>query len=591
MTAALERGVSAARRSTAGPIKTEVLELYKLAWPIVMTNFLGMSMGVVDLMFVGPQGPDKLAAAALANTWQWATFLSSQGATSALETLCSQAYGAKQYMLVGIWLQRGLVVGTAFSIPVYVCWLLTERALIAIGQDPATAKLAGQFVYAQLFSLLPFMYFFLMQKYLQAQGNVRPAMVVGIIANLLNLALNFLLVRGLGSWPGLGFTGSSLATTISRWLQFGLLLGYILVMGLHRSTWPGWQPRAALSAAGLWTAFKLALPASAMICLEAWGFETASLMAGLLGQISLDAHAITLQLAALFFMYCLGVSGAGSTRIGNFLGAGDAARARRSARVCVTVACAGMAVEALFVLSTRHYLAYAYTREHEVVDRVAAMLPIMAAFQIFDGMQCSQGGVLRGIGRPTVGAVANLIGFSGVGLTCAYTFAFKVGWGLRGIWIGLACGTVVVALVQSLFLLRIDWQREALLARERSEAPGEEMHSPLLDADEEAALEAAERPPARAAHAHAHGRLTPEPEGGEGPGGEGEVARGPAEPFATAVHAVHGKHAHRPRLAESARAANGSFSKLRAFFSSGSPGKAPYRALPPEEDADPDAPA
>eukprot|EP00741_Cyanophora_paradoxa_P002390 tig00000076_g2315.t1 len=382
------------REEEAGTVREHVREMVLLGWPIVATMFLGMFMSLVDMarlfmslvdmVFVGHVGPEALAALSLSNSWSYTCFILSFGVYAALETTCSQAYGAGSLHLVGYNLQRGLVLGALFCVPIGVLWFFADPMLRLLGEDPKNAALAGEFVRILLPSLYPYVAYFCLQRYLQAQGNVYPAMIVGVIANLFNVLFNQIFINGVGSWPGLGYHGSPLATSLSRALLCALLAGYIVLRGLHRPTWGGWSLREALDGPQLRAMLRLALPASAMQCLESWTFQGCTLMAGWLGTIPLAVHAIVLQIAYACYMLPVGFAGAGSTRVGNLLGAGRPLAARRAGLVCVGVSVGGMAAQSLALLAAARVAGRLFTSDPALVSSVAALVPVLAAFQLFD---------------------------------------------------------------------------------------------------------------------------------------------------------------------------------------------------------------
>jgi MATE family multidrug resistance protein len=161
--------------------------------------------------------------------------------------------------------------------------------------------------------------------------------------------------------------------------------------------------------------------------------------------VAVAAHTVTLNLAALAFMFPLGISQGAATRVGNLLGAGQHAAAQRAAWVAVGMGASVMAgFAALFVL-LRQQLPAIFARDPEILSTSAAILPIAAAFAIFDGTQVVGCGVLRGMGDTRPAAVYNLVGYWLLGLPIGGWLALRGGWGLAGIWWGLALGLAVVA--------------------------------------------------------------------------------------------------------------------------------------------------
>jgi MATE family multidrug resistance protein len=156
-------------------------------------------------------------------------------------------------------------------------------------------------------------------------------------------------------------------------------------------------------------------------------------------------------MAALAFMVPLGISGAATTRVGNAIGAGRPAAARRSAAVCLALGAGVMLGSAsMFALFPR-FLARFYTPDQEVIALVAVLLPIAALFQVFDGLQVVGAGVLRGAGDTRLPAILAVCGYWGLGLPLGWWLGLHSGWGPRGLWWGLTLGLASVAI---LLLLR-----------------------------------------------------------------------------------------------------------------------------------------
>ncbi|RMF87581.1 MAG: MATE family efflux transporter, partial [Nitrospirae bacterium] len=170
-----------------------------------------------------------------------------------------------------------------------------------------------------------------------------------------------------------------------------------------------------------------------------------SLLAGHLDTAAVAAHHVALNLAALSFMMPLGISQAVVTRVGNLLGAGRPQAAQRAARVGLLAGAGVMGISAVLFVVFRTELPRLYTPDPGVVALAASVLPIAAAFQIFDGTQVVGCGVLRGMGHTRPAAWFNFLGYWVLGLPVGAALAFRGGLGLAGIWWGLCLGLGAVA--------------------------------------------------------------------------------------------------------------------------------------------------
>eukprot|EP01132_Coremiostelium_polycephalum_P007380 gene7380-9065_t len=387
---------------------------------------------------------EELAAAALANTWTYCTAALAIGIANAMDTLISQAYGAKNYKMVGLTLQRATIVGTAASVVVAVLYCLTEYFLLLVQQDKEHSRMA--FKYALY--LIPGIWFEgqtkILQKYLQGQVN------------------------GIRSYGGIGYVGSPLSTSISRIIAFFLMLAYIKYFKLHEKTWFGWS-KDCLSKQGFKDYLRLGVPASFQHAAEAWGFEILTILSGLINSTALDAHSVCINFTMLTYQFPSGISMAVSVRVGQLLGSKEGFKARRASWVGFCIAMCFMAVIAIIQYTCRNVIGYIYTHDEEVVKTVATILPIAAIFQVFDGGQTNFQGVVRGMGRIKLGAIANFIAFYFIGIPLSSIFTFVLDLGVKGLWWGLCVGLVTICIVLAIYVLRVDWEKEVSRAVERTE--------------------------------------------------------------------------------------------------------------------------
>jgi MATE family multidrug resistance protein len=425
-------------------IRTELRRVMALALPVAATQIGTMLLGFVDMVMVGRVGTDALAASAIANVWIYGTTQLALGTIFGLDPIVAQAHGAGRGDLAGRALQRGLVLALLLAVPVGLAWLGCERFLVWTGQDPALSRMAQSYTVVQLPSLPFFLAFHALRQYLQGREMVRPALLVMVVANFVNALLNWSLIFGHLGMPALGLEGAGIATGLTRMACFAILAWWVLALRLHAGAWVPWS-REAFAASGLREILRLGLPVGFQTSLEVWAFSGAALIAGQLGAPALAAHSVVLNMAALSFMMPLGVGLAASTRVGNLLGARRPRDAQRAAWVSMGLGAGVMMLSALLFVLGRHWLPRIYTDQVEVIALSTSILPIAAAFQIFDGTQVVGCGVLRGMGRTRPAAWFNLIGYWVIGLPLGGWLALRAGFGLGGIWWGLAIGLAIVS--------------------------------------------------------------------------------------------------------------------------------------------------
>jgi MATE family multidrug resistance protein len=222
---------------------------------------------------------------------------------------------------------------------------------------------------------------------------------------------------------------------------------------LYEGAWLGWT-RDAFRISGLREVLHYGLPVGLHLGLEVWAFDLATLLAGRLGSVGLAAHTIALNLASLTFMVPLGISLASVTRVGNLIGEGRPRDAQTAAWTAFGLGAGVMVVSAGLIAALRFWIPRAYTEDAAVIALAATVLPIAAAFQVFDGTQVVGMGILRAMGRTRPAAVFNLVGYYVLALPFAWWLAFPGKLGLPGIWWGLCLGLGVIAICQVLWVWR-----------------------------------------------------------------------------------------------------------------------------------------
>ncbi len=418
--------------------------LLALALPIVVVQVGSMAMGVVDSIMVGRLSAAALAGVALGNIYFFACVVFAMGVLLALDPVISQAVGAHDEPAVERGLQRGVLLALVLSIPASLVLLTVGPVLGALGQPAGVVPLAARYVVRELPGVFPFLAFVVLRQTLQALGRVRDIVVAIVVGNVVNLALNWVLIFGhLGS-PALGVAGSAWATTASRWMMLGVLLTL---------AWPalGHRLRArhpeVLAMAPLRRMVVIGAPIGGQMQLEFGVFGVVALLMGRFGTVPVAAHQIALNLASFTFMVPLGVAQAGAVLVGRAVGRGDATGARAATRAALVTGVGFMTLTAVLFLAVPAALASVYSADPAVVALAAALIPVAGVFQVFDGTQVVASGVLRGMGDTAVPLAINLLGFWIVGLPISIALGFRSTLGPVGLWWGLVAGLVVVGLL------------------------------------------------------------------------------------------------------------------------------------------------
>lgn len=420
----------------------ELKTLARSSLPVALSQLGMTAMGAIDTLLLGHLGVDEMAAAALGNVWEWTWLCLGFGLVLGIEPLISQAHGRADGNGAARALQRGIVVALIASVPIGAALFWTREGLALLGQDARLAELAGRYNAYKLPVIPCYMIFAALRSYLQGRGMMSPTTIVMWIGNGVHLVLSSALIYGWAPLPALGVAGAAIAESICFALLVLGLVCWIRGFRLHAGAWLPWGRE---SFRGLGQVVRLGMPVSLQIAFEAWAFSIAALMAGWLERDAVGSHQIALSVALFSFMIPLGIAQGASARVGNLIGVGDSRQVRRAVNAGLLLGTGVMVVPALMMLTFRHQLPTLYSESSAVVASAARLLPIAAAFQLFDGLQTVAGGILRGMGRPDAGAVLSFVCYYVIALPVGYMLGWSVGLGLPGIWLGLALGVVVLA--------------------------------------------------------------------------------------------------------------------------------------------------
>lgn len=434
-------------------IANEFWILFKGSTPVILAYTLQNSLQTVSVLIVGRLGPEALAVSAFCYMWAMCTaWLIGMGGTTAIDTLASASFtGGKNKHDLGIILQRAFLVLSLFYIPVAILWLSSGPVFRALGQEEFIAHDGAKFLQILLPGGLGYIFFECLKKYLQAQGIMRPGTYVLLITSPVNAGLNFLFIYTFK----MGLLGAPLATGISYWLSFFLLLAYTrFVSGWE--CWGGWSKK---SMENIGTFARIAALGVVHVGTEWWAFEIVAIAAGNLGSLSLAAQSCIMTADQVLNTIPFGLGVSASARVGNLLGARDPVGAKRAANTAAWLSMFLGGIVLAVLMGTRDNFARIFNDDDRVVRLTAEVLPYVALFQIADGLNGSCGGSLRGMGRQHVGAAVNLVSYYCGALPLGIWLAFN-GWGLAGLWVGQCIALYLVGIAEWAIVYFSNWNQQ-----------------------------------------------------------------------------------------------------------------------------------
>jgi MATE family multidrug resistance protein len=453
----------------------ELRATLSLAWPLILTNLAQTAVTTTDVILMGRLGADALAAGALGTNLYFAFLIFGIGVVTATAPMLAQELGRNRHAVRELrrTVRQGFWAALAVSVPMWAVLWNAEGVLRLLGQEPALAAAAALYVRALMWAILPFLCFLVLRSFVSALERPVWSLVVSAGAVPVNAVLAYGLIFGRLGLPEVGLAGGGIATTLSSTLMLlGLAAVIVTDRRFRRYRLFGRWWRADLSRLrALW---RLGLPIGATLAFEVTIFNAAAFAMGLIGAAPLAAHAVALQIASLSFMVPLGLSQAVTVRVGRAFGAGDRAGILRAGWTSYALGVGFMAAMALVLIAVPHALVGVFLdrgdpRNAGVIELAVTFLAFAALFQVADGAQAVGAGMLRGLSDTRVPMIFAALGYWGVGATLGVGLAFGTDLRGVGIWIGLATGLAVVAVLMLWRWLR----RERLGLTRRPPSEGE----------------------------------------------------------------------------------------------------------------------
>ena len=454
-------------------IRAELPPLVHLALPLIAGELGWISMSLVDTIMLGhlPNSALAMSAAALAQVLFNTLCFGVGGVLLGLDTLISQALGAKQQHEANRWLLHGVVMAVALSALLIAIFAVTPALLLHMPVDRAILAQAVPAMQGLNYGTLPLLLYFTFRRYLQAAHHGRPIAFALISANLVNAAADWLLIFG-HRWqiaahtlsiPAFGVTGSSWSTSFARLYLMCVLLFAVWRADSkhHYGLLAGLRQRATLRIEyqHLRRLFLLGAPAGASIFVEIAIFALVTSLIATFGQLPLAGHEVALQCASTTFMVPFAISSATSVRVGHAIGRmkiglGAAANVIAAGWSGVGVGAAFMLCASVVLLTIPAHIARIFTPDPGVIAAAVPLLLIAAGFQFFDGVQITATGALRGAGNTHAPFITQLIAYWFIGMPLGILLGFHEKLGAAGLWWGL-----LIALTCGAFAMCFFWRR------------------------------------------------------------------------------------------------------------------------------------
>jgi len=430
-------------------LKKHIVSTFQLAYPVIIGQLGIIMMGVVDSLMVGKLGAAPLAASALGGSSAFIVLIIGIGVSYAVTPLVAIAVGAGRFEDCGIYFRQSLLVNSILSIIIAVIIYFAADLIKYFDQPVEVQNQAVDYMRIIGLSSIPLLLFQTYKQFIEGLSIMRPAMIITLIANLVNVFANWLLIYGNLGFPALGLNGAGWATFASRAFMALALMGFVMNNKFFKKYDVSFHFKSIN-----WTVIKkilsLGLPSGIQYFFEVGAFSFAVVMVGWLGTKQLAAHQIAINLASISFMAVLGISVAGSIRVGNAVGMKEITETRRAGFTAILLGASTMLGAGIIFIVFRNYLPTLYVNDEVVISYASSLLIIAALFQLSDGTQAVGIGVLRGLTDVKIPTAITFIAYWIVGLPVGYLLGFNLELGVQGVWIGLLLGLTTSAILLTL---------------------------------------------------------------------------------------------------------------------------------------------
>ena len=435
---------------------------FKLAIPVMIGHLGHVLVGLADNIMVGRLGAAPLAAVSLGNSFVFIAFSIGIGFSLAITPLIAEADGEGDDAKGRKLFQHGLILCSMLGLSMFVMLLLAAPLMRHMDQPEEVVALAMPYLNIVAFSMVPLMVFQAFKQFADGMSKTKYGMNATVLANIVNVILNFMLIYGFWIFPRLELVGAAYGTLISRFVMMSFIF-WILYKRPRFKTFFIWMKLTEVRKAIFVKIIDLGFPTAMQMLFEVGVFTAAIWLAGTMGVIDQAANQIALNLSSMTFMIAVGLGVTATIRVGNQKGLKKFGELRR---ISLSIFLQVFIIEFFFAMGfflLKNYLPILYIDNVEVIRTAASLLLIAGLFQLSDGMQVVALGALRGLQDVKVPTYITFVAYWIVGFPICYYLGKTLDMGSQGIWIGLLAGLTASALM---LLARFKYLTQRLIPNE-----------------------------------------------------------------------------------------------------------------------------
>lgn len=396
--------------------------------------------------FLGQIGKTELAAGVFSNGIFVLLLVFCIGMSFASTPLVSSAHIKGDVERKAQLFKNAILLNFIVSAIAFLLLFFLSPLMIYMQQPPDVVELAKPFFNVLVFSMIPVSFFFTCKQYAEGLSNTRAAMYISIIGNLLNIILNYALINGKFGLPQIGYMGAAWATFIARCFM-GISFLWFILYNPSTNDIKQFFKKVKVGGEVLGSLWKIGINSGMQFTFEVAAFVIALFMAGKFGKEQIDAHGIAITLASLTYMFASGISSASTIRVSNLVAQKNISEVKKAGNMSVLLVLSCMGFFALIFAFFNHTLPRFFTNDEGILQLSSDLLLIAAVFQLFDGLQVTSIGMLRGMEDVKFPTYITLIGYWILALPLAYFLGFTCKMEVIGIWWALTFSLVFVGVI------------------------------------------------------------------------------------------------------------------------------------------------
>lgn len=430
---------------------TYTRETLKLAIPVMITQLGQVSVNIFDNIIVGKLlGADALASVSLGNAVFFSIFILALGMSFAIPPLVSEAHSQKNHSEINKIFSHGFVINILTGVILMIFILLASPLMHYMKQPPQIIPDAIIFLNIMAISIVPFVIFQTLREVSEGLSFTIGVTKATIFANIINVALNYVFIKGMFGLPEMGVQGSALATLIAR-IFMVIFLFFILKKEPKTKQYINeFSLKLEIFSKKMFSKMiKIGIPTALQMFFEVTAFAGAAFICGLISSKDIAAHQVTLSMASFTFNLCIGFSVASTVMIANKLGERNFVELQKVGINNIKMVFLFMLLCGIVFILGRNILPTLFTKQEdvEVVLLASKLLIIAALFQLSDGIQVVVLGCLRGIQDVKIPSIITFIAYWLITIPLGFYLCYTINMGAFGMWIALGLGLTISSIL------------------------------------------------------------------------------------------------------------------------------------------------